>query len=70
VVSSDHTPRTLAIKAELYFEFGALELWRVSRVDGHVVVHAAGLGPVTISDILTTPLLPGFTLNVGEILSV
>jgi Uma2 family endonuclease len=70
VVSTDDTPRTLAIKTELYFEFGARELWRVSRLDGHVVVHAAGLGPVTFRDFVTTPLLPGFTLNVPEILSV
>ncbi len=71
VISSDDTPRTLAIKTELYFDFGARELWRVSRDQGHVVVHVAGAGsPVTIRDLVTTPLLPGFTLNVQEILSV
>ena len=70
VVSTDDTPRTLSIKTELYFEFGAREVWRVSREEGHVVLHAAGLSPVTIRDFVTTPLLPGFTLNVQEILSV
>jgi Uma2 family endonuclease len=71
VVSSDDTPRTLSIKTELYFEFGAREVWRVSRDQGHVVVHVAGAGsPVTIRDFVRTPLLPGFTLNVQEILGV
>jgi hypothetical protein len=35
-----------------------------------VVVHVAGAEPVTVRDFLTTPLLPGFALDVQEILSV
>jgi Uma2 family endonuclease len=65
-----NTPRELAIKTAIYFEFGALEVWHFYPDERHVVVHGAGAEPVTIHDFVTTPLLPGFALDLQEILSV
>jgi Uma2 family endonuclease len=68
IISPPNTPRVLAIKTRLYFEFGAVEIWRFYPEEGHVVVHAAGADPVIIRDFIRTPLLPGFALDVQEIL--
>ena len=70
VVSPSNTPQTLAEKTAAYFKFGVLEVWHFYPDERHVVVHVAGAEPVTIRDFVTTPLLPGFTLNVQEILSL
>jgi Uma2 family endonuclease len=68
VVSPANTPRALAIKTRLYFEFGALEVWHFYPEKGHVAVHVPGAEPVIIRDFVRTPLPPGFALNVQEIL--
>jgi hypothetical protein len=46
VVSAAQTPRALAIKTKLYFEFGVLEVWHFYPEDGHAVVHVGGADPV------------------------
>jgi Uma2 family endonuclease len=69
VVSPSDT-RGLATRTNFYFDCGALEMWHVYPEERHVVVHVAGAEPVTVRDFLTTPLLPGFALDVQEILSV
>ena len=68
VVSPANTPRALAAKTALYFEFGALEVWHFSPDEGHAVMQIAGAEPVIVRDFVTTPLLPGFALNLQEIL--
>lgn len=68
IVSPANTPRALAIKTKLYFEFGALEVWHFYSEEGHAVVHVAGAEPVTVRDYLTTPLLPGLRLDIPQIL--
>jgi Uma2 family endonuclease len=69
VVSPSNTPQKLAKETAAYFEFGALEVWHFYPLERHVVVHVAGAeNPVTIRDFLTTPLIPGFALNVQDIL--
>jgi Uma2 family endonuclease len=70
IVSPSNTPRALARKTQLYFEFGALEVWHFYPDERHAVVHVAGAAPVTIRDFVRTPLLPGFALNVPDILNV
>jgi Uma2 family endonuclease len=70
VVSPSNTPQTLAEKTAAYFDSGALEVWHFFPDERHVVVHMAGAEPVTVRDFVTTTLLPGFTLNVQEILSL
>ncbi len=71
LVSGANTPRALAIKTWLYFEFGALEVWHLfprrrtpKVVDRQVAVHVTGADPVIVRDFVRTPLLPGFALNV------
>jgi Uma2 family endonuclease len=68
IISPPNTPRALAIKTRLYFEFGALEIWRFYPDEGHVAVRAAGADPVIVRDFVRTPLLPRFVLDVQEIL--
>ncbi|HTX39190.1 MAG TPA: Uma2 family endonuclease [Bryobacteraceae bacterium] len=68
VVSPGNTPRALAAKTALYFEYGALEVWHFYPEEGHAVVQIAGAEPATVRDFVTTPLLPGFALHVQEIL--
>ncbi len=70
VVSPSNTPRILAEKTAAYFKFGALEVWHFFPDERHAVVYLAGAEPVTVRDFVTTPLLPGFALNVQEILSL
>ena len=70
IVSPANTPRALAAKTALYFEFGSLGVWHFYPEEGHAVVHVAGAEPVTVRDFVTTPLLPGFALNVQEILKL
>jgi Uma2 family endonuclease len=69
VVSPNNTPRALAIKTALYFEFGALEVWHFyPDEDRRVVVYVAGAEPVTVRDFVKTALLPGFVLDVQDTL--
>jgi Uma2 family endonuclease len=71
VVSPSNTAQALDIKTELYFQFGAREVWRVYPKTRHIVVHIAGSSQaVTVRDSISTPLLPGFELNVQEVLGV
>src|SRR5580700_3772558 len=42
IVSPSNTPRSLAIKTALYFEFGALEVWHFYPDERLAVVHVAG----------------------------
>jgi Uma2 family endonuclease len=68
VVSPSNTAQALDIKTELYFEFGAREVWHVYPKTRHVVVYSESERAVTVRDFVRTPLLPGFELNVQEVL--
>jgi Uma2 family endonuclease len=68
VVSPSNTPQKLAKKTAAYFHFGALEVWHFYPDEPHAVVYVAVADPVTIRDFLITPLLPGFRLNVQDVL--
>lgn len=71
VVSPSNTAEALDSKTELYFQFGAREVWRVYPKTRHVVVHTAGSAQaVTVRDSVRTPLLSGFALNVQDVLDV
>ncbi|SPF55733.1 conserved hypothetical protein [Candidatus Sulfopaludibacter sp. SbA4] len=70
-VSSTNTAEALDTKTELYFQFGAREVWRVYPKTRHIVVHVAGNShTVSVRDVVRTPLLPGFELNVQDVLAV
>lgn len=71
VVSPSNTAEALDSKTELYFQFGAREVWRLYPKTRHVVVHIAGSPQaLTVRDSVRTPLLPGFELNVQDVLDV
>ena len=42
VVSPSNTAETLSDKTDLYFEYGALEVWRVYPKARKIEIHAAG----------------------------
>jgi Uma2 family endonuclease len=70
VVSPSNSAEELDLKTELYLEFGAREVWRFYPRTRHVVVHLPDKVYVVKEDeTLTTALLPGFALCVGDILS-
>jgi Uma2 family endonuclease len=69
VVSPNHTAQDLDVKTELYFQFGAREVWRVYPKTKHVVVQVNGASRVVPEhESVTTPLLPGLALSVVDIL--
>jgi Uma2 family endonuclease len=69
VVSPANSAEVLDRKTALYFEHGAAEVWRVYRKTRHVDVHTPGACRVIGADgVVTTPLLPGFSMPVKEIL--
>jgi Uma2 family endonuclease len=67
VVSPSNTAEAMESKTELYFRYGAREVWRVYPKTRHIVVHAGTTARVEC-DAVTTPLLPGFALKIDEIL--
>ena len=69
VISPSNTAEAIKVKTELYFQYGAREVWHVYPKTRDVVVHIAG-NSRTEQESLRTPLLPGFTLNIREILGV
>ncbi len=70
VVLPSDTPRRLALWTSIYFGSGALEVWHAYPEERQVVVHVPGAEPVTVRDFVTTPLIPGFALDVQGILSI
>jgi Uma2 family endonuclease len=69
VVSPSNTAEMMETKVDLYFRYGAREVWRVFPKARHIVVHI-GLTSRTIreDETLTTPLLAGLALTLREIL--
>jgi Uma2 family endonuclease len=69
VISPGNSAEDLDTKTALYFEFGAIEVWLVYPKTRHVDVHVPGRVQVVNADsAITTPLLPGFSMPVKEIL--
>jgi Uma2 family endonuclease len=70
VVSPSNSAEDMDTKAELYFQFGAREVWRVYPKTRHVVVHVRGKSEVvTQDDSLSTPLIPGFAMPIDAVLA-
>ena len=67
VISPSNTAEAIKLKTILYFRFGAREVWHVYPKTRDVEVHIAE-NSRTERHSLKTPLLPGFTLNIPEIL--
>jgi len=68
VISPSNTAEQIDAKAELYFQFGAREVWRFFPKTKHVMIQVPGSARVIGEDaVITTPLLPGLALSVKEI---
>jgi Uma2 family endonuclease len=66
VVSPSNTAQELDTKAELYFRYGALEVWRFYPKTRHVVVQTGDTSRIE-RETVTTRLLPGFVLKLPEV---
>jgi Uma2 family endonuclease len=60
VISPSNTIEVMERKLELYFRYGACEVWHVFRRPLHFVIHLADSSRTIRSGSVTTPLLPGF----------
>ena len=70
VVSPSNSAEDMDTKAELYFQFGAREVWRVYPKTRRAVVHVKGKAEVaTQHDSLSTPLIPGFAMSIDAALA-
>jgi Uma2 family endonuclease len=68
VISPGNTAKRIDAKAELYFQFGAKEVWRFFPKKKQVTLQVPGSVRVIAGDeAITTPLLPGLALSLQEI---
>ena len=65
-VSPSNKEQDMDTKTELYFRYGALEVWRFYPKTQHARVYVGDTGRVE-HETITTPLLPGFTLKLADI---
>ena len=69
IISESNRAVDVDRKLKMYFQHGALEVWHLYRQTRRFVVHVANTARVVSDDeALTTPLLPGFTLRIQDIL--
>lgn len=68
VVSPSNTVEAMDSKTDLYFEFGAREVWRVYPKTRKVLVHLSATESVTHHDSVSTPLIPGLSMSIDGIL--
>jgi len=66
VISPSNKAQDMDTETELYFRHGAREVWRFYPKTKHVVVHEGATSRIE-RETLTTPLLPGFVLQIAEI---
>jgi Uma2 family endonuclease len=68
VISPSNTPKRIAVKTELYFTCGALEVWCFSPKKKQASIRVPGSErAIAVDGVITTPLLPGLALSVREI---
>jgi Uma2 family endonuclease len=68
VISPSNTVKRIDAKAQLYFQFGAGEVWRFFPKKKQVTIQVPSSVRVIAGDeVITTPLLPGLALTVKEI---
>jgi Uma2 family endonuclease len=69
VVSPDDRAGDLDSKTDLYFKHGAREVWRLYQKTRRMVIYAGSASQVRVEDeSVSTPLLPGFSMTLQEIL--
>jgi Uma2 family endonuclease len=70
LVSAGNLAAHVAKKTDLYFQFGAREVWWIYPDSNHAMIHTGSTVNVRIEqEAITTPLLPAFSLNLKEILA-
>jgi Uma2 family endonuclease len=67
VVSQSNTAQEMEKKVNLYFRYGAREVWRVYRDPVHLVIHLGDTARTVWQGSVTTPLLPGFELPLAAL---
>jgi len=74
VLSPGNNTKELQIKYALYEEFGVKEYWIVHPIKRIVLKHVLSVdgkysteGPFSREDQFTSSVLPGFSLNIGEL---
>jgi Uma2 family endonuclease len=71
VVSPDDRAADLDRKTDLYFKHGAREVWRLYQSTRRMMIHSGSASQVRVEhEAVTTPLLPGFSLTLREILRI
>jgi Uma2 family endonuclease len=69
VISPGNRAPDVDYKTELYFEFGAMEVWRIYPKTRRAVITAGTAANIRVeNERISTPLLPGFSLVLAEIL--
>jgi Uma2 family endonuclease len=68
IISPGNTPKQMDAKMKIYFEFGALEVWRVNQKERTFTICTPDSSRVIGEDgVVTTPLIPGLSLNVAAV---
>jgi Uma2 family endonuclease len=70
IVSPANRAKDIYKKTDLYFEFGAREVWWIFPETRHAVIHTGSTDQIrTEREAIATSLIPGFSLNLKEILA-
>jgi Uma2 family endonuclease len=74
VISPGNSKREMRDKFEIYREAGVREYWIISPIEKTVQVYQLneadqyiGLRPFVDDDVLTTPVIPGLTIDLSEV---
>ena len=68
ILSPSHTARLMDSKMKIYFEFGALEIWRVDQRKRDFTIYNPDGSHVPVEDgAVTTPLIPGISLRLAGV---
>jgi Uma2 family endonuclease len=68
VISPSNTVKRIDAKAQLYFQFGAREMWRFFPKKKQVTIQVpGGVRAIAGDEVITTPLLPSLAIEVQEI---
>jgi Uma2 family endonuclease len=67
VVSESNTAREMEKKVAISFRYGAREVWRIYSDPVHIVIHFNGSSRSVNEGSVTTPLLPGFELQLAAL---
>ncbi len=67
IISPSERPSETRLKMLAYLRYGAQEVWQIYPVSRSVVIHRNEGTRTITSGALTSPLLPGFTLNIDSL---